>query len=601
MTICRTQNHRTTPAPRRPARLRRRAGLLLLLAGLVPALAALPARADTPAPPPILSGDDRVHPVLARSGMVASQEALATQVGRDILQRGGNAVDAAVAVGFALAVTLPRAGNLGGGGFMMIHMAESDETHALDYRETAPAGAFRDMFLDADGEADAQKSRFSGLAIGVPGTVAGLTAAHARFGSGDFTLAELIAPAIRLAREGFPVSPDLAQSLQRSVVRLASDADAARIFYKPDGGYYAVGETLVQEDLARSLERIAQDGASGFYSGPVAQAIAARVQDAGGSMTVEDLAAYETVWRAPVTGTYRGYEIASMPPPSSGGVHIVEILNMLEPFDLAEMGAGSAAAMHVMAEAMKRAYADRAQFLGDPDFVDVPVAGLTSKAYAAERMADFDPDRATPSAEIAAGAPAPYESDETTHFSVVDRHGNAVSNTYTLNFSYGVGMMAPGTGILLNNELDDFSAKPGVPNAYGLIGGEANAVAPRKRPLSSMSPTLVFRDGDLVLATGSPGGSRIITTVLQVIVNVVDHGMNIAEASTAPRMHHQWLPDEIRIEDGISPDTRALLRDKGHAVEEKSVMGSTQSVMVVPGGLAGASDPRRQGALAAGH
>ncbi|MCA1243115.1 gamma-glutamyltransferase [Stappia stellulata] len=554
-----------------------------------------------PAATPILSGDDRFHPVIARSGMVSSQEAIATGVGRDILAAGGNAVDAAVATGFALAVTLPRAGNLGGGGFMMVHMAESGETLALDYRETAPAGAFQDMFLDADGNADSKKSRFSGLAVGVPGTVAGLAAAHERFGSGTFSFAQLVAPAIALARNGFPVSDDLSQSLKRSFPRLSKDPDARAVFYKADGGFFEPGDLLRQPALAVSLEAIAETGPSGFYEGAVAEAIAARVQEAGGSMTVADLKAYRSIWREPVTGTYRGYEIASMPPPSSGGVHIVEILNMLEPHAVSDSGAGSAATLHVMAEAMKRAYADRSKFLGDPDFVDVPVKGLTSKAYALERMADFDPERAALASEIAPGGPQSYESNETTHFSVVDAAGNAVSNTYTLNFSYGVGMMATGTGILLNNELDDFSAKPGVPNAYGLIGGEANAVAPRKRPLSSMSPTLVFRDGKFVLATGSPGGSRIITTVLQIILNVVDHGMNIAEASAAPRMHHQWLPDELRVEEGFSPDTLKLLAEKGHSIALKPVMGSTQSIMAVEGGLAGAADPRRQGALAAGH
>ncbi|SDU40023.1 gamma-glutamyltransferase [Stappia sp. ES.058] len=573
----------------------------LVVAGQIGGAAAGQAQTASVTSTPILSGNDRFHPVIARSGMVSSQEAIATRVGRDILAAGGNAVDAAVATGFALAVTLPRAGNLGGGGFMMVHMAQTGETLALDYRETAPAGAFGDMFLDDAGNADSRKSRFSGLAVGVPGTVAGLAGAHERFGSGTFTFAQLVAPAIALARNGFPVSDDLSQSLKRSFPRLSKDPDAADIFYKAGGGFYEPGDRLVQAELAMSLEKIAAQGARGFYEGPVADAIAARVSGAGGSMTTEDLQAYRAIWREPVTGTYQGYEIASMPPPSSGGVHIVEILNMLEPFGLSESGAGSAATLHAMAEAMKRAYADRSKYLGDPDFVDVPVKGLTSKAYAIERMADFDPARAAPASEVAPGAPQPYESNETTHFSVVDVAGNAVSNTYTLNFSYGVGMMASGTGILLNNELDDFSAKPGVPNAYGLIGGKANAVEPRKRPLSSMSPTLVFRDGEFVLATGSPGGSRIITTVLQVILNVVDHGMNIAEASAAPRMHHQWLPDELRVEEGFSPDTLKLLAEKGHSIAVKPVMGSTQSVMAVAGGLAGAADPRRQGAQAAGY
>jgi gamma-glutamyltranspeptidase/glutathione hydrolase len=346
---------------------------------------------------------------------------------------------------------------------------------------------------------------------------------------------------------------------------------------------------------------IADKGAAGFYLGDVAEKIAAKVQEAGGSMTIADLADYKPVWRDPVTGSYRGYEIASMPPPSSGGVHIVQILNMLEAYPMADFGPNSADAIHVMAEAKRRAYADRSKYLGDPDFAEVPVKGLTDPAYAASLAETINMETATDSKDVAPGNPIPYESNETTHYSVVDKDGNAVSNTYTLNFSYGVGLTADGTGVLLNNELDDFSAKPGAPNAYGLIGGTANAVEGGKRPLSSMSPTLVFKDGDLFLVTGSPGGSRIITTTLQVILNVIDHQMNIAEATAAPRVHHQWFPDEIRIEEGLSPDTIRLLEARGHKVEVKNVMGSTQSIMKVGGLLAGASDPRRQGALTAGH
>ncbi|MBA5778541.1 gamma-glutamyltransferase [Stappia sp. F7233] len=550
---------------------------------------------------PILSDLDRFHPVIAENGMVSSQEALASQVGVDILKAGGNAIDAGVAVGLALAVTLPRAGNLGGGGFMLIHKADSGETLALDYRELAPARAFRDMFLDDKGEADSQKSRFSGLAVGVPGTVAGLYEAHRRFGGGTLNFAQVAAPAIRLARNGFPVSEDLANSLESVADSLSQDEAARAVFYKTDGSFYRPGEILRQPDLANTLERIANEGPKAFYEGPVAQAIAERVTAGGGLMSTDDLAGYQPVWRDAITGTYRGYTVASMPPPSSGGIHIVEILNMLEPHDLAASGANSAATIHVMAEAMKRAYADRSEYLGDPDFVKVPVKALTSKEYAIARMADFDPEKAANSAEIKPGDVVPYESDQTTHYSVVDKAGNVVSNTYTLNFSYGVRMMAPGTGVLLNNELDDFSAKPGVPNAYGLIGGDANAVEPRKRPLSSMSPTIVFRDGKPFLVTGSPGGSRIITTVLQIILNVVDHGMNIAEATAAARIHHQWLPDEIRVEEGISPDTVRLLESLGHKVAVKDTMGSTQSVLIAEDGLRGAADPRREGALAVGY
>ena len=585
-----------------PFRPTRRGLAVTLFAGLALVAPATAGRAEAPAPiAPILSGMDRVHPVTADHAMVASQEALATKVGVGILKRGGNAVDAAVAVGFALAVTLPRAGNLGGGGFMLIHDAAKARTIALDYRELAPAAAFRDMFLNEAGDADPAKSRFSGLAVGVPGTVAGLAHAWRHHGSGRLGLADLLAPAIALARDGFPVSNDLARSLSASQKRLQKNSDAKDIFYKADGSPYRPGEILKQPALAATLQRIAEEGEKGFYDGSVAEAIVATVAAEGGLMTRADLAGYAVKEREPVSGTYRGYRVVSMPPPSSGGIHIIEILNILEAYPLGALGSGSAATLHLMAEAMKRAYADRSRYLGDPDHVAVPQDGLTSKRYAETLRAGISTERASPAAGLGPGDPIPYESHETTHFSVVDSDGNAVSNTYTLNFSYGVGFVAAGTGVLLNNELDDFSAKPGVPNAYGLIGGAANAVAAQKRPLSSMSPTMVFRDGTLFLVTGSPGGSRIITTVLQIILNVVDHGMNIAEATLAPRMHHQWLPDEIRLEEGFSPDTIRLLEDKGHSVAIKATMGSTQSILVTPDGLSGASDPRREGALTEGY
>lgn len=573
-----------------------------LAAAVLTATSVVPASAQDAA---ILSGKARFQPVIAENGMVVSQEALATTVGVDILRAGGNAVDAAVAVGFALAVTLPRAGNLGGGGFMMVHDADTGETIAIDYREKAPAAASKDMFLNEAGEADPEKSRFSGLGVGVPGTVRGLALAHQRYGSGELSWADLLAPAIRLAREGFPVSQDLAGSLGSDWIQkhLARDPEAVRIFYGPTGGPPAVGTIMTRPDLAATLQTIADEGPDAFYLGPIAQAIVDKVNAAGGNMSLDDLAAYQATARAPVTGSYRGYTIASMPPPSSGGIHLIQILKILEGLPIAESGLNSAATIHLMAEAMKYAYADRSKHLGDPDFVDVPAAWLTSEAYAAEIRAKLDPAHATPAAEIQPGTqPAPYESPETTHFSVVDAGGNAVANTYTLNFSYGVGLVADGTGILLNNELDDFSAKPGVPNAYGLIGGAANAVGPGKRPLSSMTPTIVFKDGRVFLVTGSPGGSRIITTVLQIVVNVIDHGLDIASATAAPRVHHQWLPDEIRIEQGISPDTIRLLEEMGHTVAVKNAMGSTQSILVTPSGtLHGAADPRKAGALAAGY
>ncbi len=568
-----------------------RFGFLLLLILLLPGRVA--------AEQAILSAQDIFHPVLGTQGMVASQEATATQVGLEVLKGGGNAVDAAVAVGFALAVTLPRAGNLGGGGFMLIHMAESGETLALDYREEAPAAAGRDLFLDADGKVDNQRARFSYLSAGVPGTVAGLAAAQARFGR--LSLAEVLAPAIRLAEEGMPVSVALAEGLAARAERLKAWPETARVFFKADGSPYSAGEKLVQSDLAWSLKEIARDGAAAFYEGEIGQRIAADMKANDGLITESDLAAYDVVWREPVTGSYRGYAIASMPPPSSGGVHLVQILNLLESYPLGEMGAGSAATLHVMAEAMKLAYADRSQHLGDPDFWKVPQRGLTSKAYASRLRQRIDQDRALAATEIGPGDPVPYESNETTHFSVADRFGNVVSNTYTINFSYGSGIVAKGTGILLNNEMDDFSAKPGTPNAYGLIGGAANAIEPGKRPLSSMTPTLVFKNGKPWLVTGSPGGSRIITTVLQIVLNTVDHGMNVAAATAAPRMHHQWLPDELRIEPGFSRDTLRLLAEKGHRVVIKNAMGSTQSLLRIEDGWTGASDPRRPGSLTLGY
>ena len=551
---------------------------------------------------PIITGNERFHPVYAQSGMVASQEAQASEIGLSILRQGGNAVDAAVATGFALAVTLPRAGNLGGGGFMLVHLAEAGETIAIDYRETAPMAATRGMYLGADGKADPDLSRNSGLGTGVPGTVAGLALAHEKYGSGSFSLAELIAPAIRLAEQGIVVSDDLSMSLERARERLGRYESTRAIFYGAADGVPQPGDRLVQRDLGNTLRGIARNGPAAFYSGEIAERIAASVRAAGGVMTADDLAGYEPKLREPVRGTYRGHEIVSMSPPSSGGIHIIQILKMLEGFDLAGSGAGSARHYHLMAEAMRRAYADRAVYLGDPDHVEVPVAALLDEGYLADRAADIDPEHATPSADVSAGTLPKYESEQTTHFSVVDRFGNAVANTYTRNFSYGLGLVAEGTGVLLNNELDDFAAAPGVPNAYGLVGGEANAPAPGKRPLSSMSPTFVFKDGKLELATGTPGGSRIISMVTQIIIDMVDFGMNPAEAVAAPRMHHQWLPDVLRVEQGVSPDTVRLLEVMGHKVEQGRASGSVQSIMITPEGLlAGASDPRRPGAGTVGY
>ncbi len=566
------------------------------------AIAQVPASQAIPANQPIISDWARQQPVLAPHAMVASQEALATRIGVDILKRGGNAVDAAVAVGFALAVTLPRAGNIGGGGFMLVYSKKENKTIAIDYREVAPASATKTMFLDAKGDADPKKSRDSGLAVGVPGTVAGLALAHEKYGSGKFKLSELIGPAIALAENGIIVDEDLAESLPLARNRLAAWPSSAKIFLKPDGAALMRGDRLIQTDLAQTLSTIAAKGTKGFYEGPVAEKIVAAVNSAGGAMTVADFASYKVYEREPVRGTYRGFEIVSMPPPSSGGIHIIQILNMLESYRLNEMGAHSADTLHVMTESMKPAYADRSEYLGDPGFVQVPVKQLVSKKYAEARRAEITMDKARPAREIKPGNLAPYESDQTTHYSIIDSEGNAVANTYTLNFSYGVGMVAEGTGILLNNELDDFAAKAGVPNGYGLIGGDANAPAPGKRPLSSMSPTLVLKGGKVYLVTGSPGGSRIITTVLQVISNVIDHGMNVQEAVSAPRIHHQWLPDELRVERGLSIDTVRILESRGHKVVVTPTSGSAQTIMVTPqGSLAGAADTRQRGTLASGY
>ncbi|MCL2385118.1 MAG: gamma-glutamyltransferase, partial [Alphaproteobacteria bacterium] len=502
------------------------AGILLCVAGLVAPPLAL--RAEPPQPPPIVTQGARILPVLASHGMVVAQEAKAAKIGVDILQQGGNAVDAAVATALAMSVTLPRAGNLGGGGFMLIYLAKEKKTTVIDYREAAPQDTPRDVFLDEAGEAVPAKSRDSGLAVGVPGTVAGLTLALQKYGSGKFSLSELAAPAITLARSGIEVTDDLADSLPMAKVRLRRWLSSARIFLHPDQSIFQRGERLVQSDLAQSLEAIGHDGAKAFYEGPIAEKIVASVRAAGGRMTAEDLKSYKAIERAPLYGTYRGYEIAAVPPPSSGGVHIIELLNMLEGFPLAKLGPNSAASLHLMAEAMKLAYADRAEYLGDPDHVFIPVEGLISKAYAERLRAEISTTKARFAQDIKPLDPLPYESDQTTHFSIVDQDGNAVANTYTLNFSYGLGLVADGTGILLNNELDDFVAKSGAVNAYGLTGETANLPGPRRRPLSSMAPTMVFRDGELKLVTGSPGGSRIITIVTQIILNIIDYGMNPA-------------------------------------------------------------------------
>ncbi|MEM7671966.1 MAG: gamma-glutamyltransferase [Verrucomicrobiota bacterium] len=546
----------------------------------------------------IIAGGTIFKPVVAENGMVSTAEALATQVGLDVLKDGGNAVDAGVAVGMALAVTLPRAGNIGGGGFMIIHDAKSGETVALDFREKAPKAAFRDMFLDEEGNADPKKSRFSYLASGVPGTVRGLALAAEKWGSKDWD--ELVEPAIKLAEDGFPVYTDLASSLKTTVERKRFNKEAYQTFTRRNGKLFKAGDTLKQPDLAKSLKQIAKDP-DAFYTGDIAEKIAKNMDKNGGMITLDDLASYQPAIRKPITGDYRGYTIASMPPPSSGGVHIVQMLNILEPFPLGEWGHNTAKTVHHIVETMRLAYADRSKHLGDSDFVDVPIEGLTSVAYADDLRSKINPLKATRSTEIGPGAPQGYESDETTHFSVIDKEGNAISCTYTLNFSYGSGIMIPGTGILMNNEMDDFSAKPGVPNAYGLIGGEFNAVEPGKRMLSSMSPSIVLKDSEVFLATGSPGGSRIITATMQVIMNVIDHQMNPAEADSAVRFHHQWYPDMLWVERGFPGDSARILGEMGHKVETRTTIGATQTILRSDGVLYGSSDPRRSSGAVMGY
>ena len=553
------------------------------------------------------------HPVRASGGMVASDQRLASEVGADILRQGGNAVDAAVAVGFALAVVLPYAGNLGGGGFMLIRDAKTGSVNALDFRETAPAAARRDMFLDQQGQVIPGKSTITPYSVAVPGTVAGLISASQQFGT--LPLEKILAPAIRLAEDGFIVSAVLAQQFALQRKHLERWPSTREVFFKrkPDVPEclvqdcpisslvtYAAGERLLQPDLAKTLRLIARLGVDGFYKGIVAQHIVDTLSASTRPMSLEDLATYRIAMREPARGNYRGYDIYSMPAPSSGGVHLIQMLNILERYPLAEFGAGSAQTIHLIAESARLAYADRSEYLGDPDFTKVPQRGLTAKAYADTLAKRINLERATPSNEVRPGPARDFESDQTTHFSVMDALGNVVSCTYTLNLNFGSGIVARGTGVLLNNEMDDFSAKPGAPNAFGLLGGSANAIEPGKRPLSSMTPVIVLKEGKPWLATGTPGGARIITTVLQTVLNTIDFKMNIAEALSMPRVHHQWMPDYLRIEKGLSPDTIRLLRDKGHELRVMPTMGRVQTVQQQQGFLFGATDPRNPDGAAIG-
>ncbi len=539
------------------------------------------------------------YPARARNGMVASAHPAATAAGVEAMRRGGNAVDAAVATALVAGVVEPYSAGIGGGGFMLVRDGRSGAIAVIDYRETAPAAASRDMYLDAAGEVIASASDVGHRAVAVPGTVAGLHEAHRRFGRLKWKA--VVAPAIRAAEKGFAVDEKYRALATQELARLRSNPEAARIFLAPAGGVPELGAVIRQPDLARTLRRIAAKGPTGFQEGPVAAAIAADMARSGGLVTLADLQNYRPRTTTPITSSFREYEIVTMPPPSSGGVHLAQMLNVIEHDPIQEWGWNSSRTIHLLAETMRRAYADRAEFLGDPAFVRVPVAGLTSDAYAQSLRRGIDAARASSSSTIRHGDPLPFESDHTTHLCTIDRDGYAVSLTQTINYTFGSGVVAPGTGVLLNNEMDDFSAKPGVPNLYGLVGGEANAIAPGKIPLSSMTPTIVLRDGRPVLVVGSPGGARIITTVLNVVLNNLVFGMDPQEAVDAPRIHHQWLPDELRVEPrGISADTRAALEALGHRVSEQPEFGNAMAIGVdgASGEFLGAADSRGVGSAA---
>ncbi|MDB6168448.1 MAG: ggt [Verrucomicrobia bacterium] len=552
--------------------------------------------------------------VEAEHGMVTSVHELASAAGVEILRKGGNAVDAAVATGLTLAVVYPFAGNIGGGGFMVIHLADGRDT-VIDYRETAPAAATRDMYVGPDGKvlAGNGSSTLGWRASGIPGSVAGFALAQKKYGSGKVTWSDVVEPARRLAAEGQALSQSNAALFRKWQNVLGADPESKKVFLH-GGAQWPADERWVQTDLGQTLARLQQQGPREFYEGETARRIADAMSRHGGNITLADLKSYQPAERTPLRGKYRGYEIVTMPPPSSGGIALLQMLAMVEPFDLRALGHNSAAEYHLLAEAMTRAFRDRAEYLGDPDFVKVPVARLLDPAYSRSRMASFDPDRATPASAVEPGlgkfaVSSPREKIETTQFSVVDSAGNAVSNTYTLNGAFGSGVTIPGTGILMNNEMDDFTSLVGAPNMFGLIQGEANAIVPGKRPLSSMTPTLVFKDGQVVLVTGSPGGPTIISTVFQVIINVVDFGLPVMQAVEAPRIHHQWMPDVLTYErDAMSPDTAALLRKMGHVLTEREsyeggYQGDAETIAVdqKTGLRLGAADPRKGDSKAAGY
>jgi gamma-glutamyltranspeptidase/glutathione hydrolase len=539
------------------------------------------------------------RPVKALNGMVVSSDSLATQVGVEILKKGGNAVDAAVAVGFALAVTYPQAGNIGGGGFMVIRMANG-ETVTIDFREKAPMKASENMFLDENGNFVPEKSQVGHLSVGVPGSVAGLLLALEKYGT--MSRREVLEPAIELAEKGFIVNEGLANAFKNAFEHFKKFPSTMRYFSK-NGQPYSAGDRLVQKDLAKVLKLIRDKGRDGFYKGKVADLIVEEMKRGGGLITYEDLENYQPVLRKPVVGNYRGYEIISMGPPSSGGVCLIELLNILENFDLKKYGFGSSYTIHYLVEAMKRVYADRAEYLGDPDFVQIPLDKLLSKEYAKELASEIDTFYATPSSRIIRSVSPTSEGVHTTHYSVVDRWGNVVAVTTTINSYFGSMVVVDGAGFFLNNEMDDFSAKPGAPNQFGLLGSKANSIQPGKRMLSSMTPTIVLKNGKPFLVLGSPGGSTIITSVLQVILNVVDFGMNIQEVVDSPRIHHQWYPDQIFFERrGLPRDVIENLERRGHKlVERVGYQGEVQAILIDENGVKyGAVDPRGYG-LAMGY
>lgn len=538
------------------------------------------------------------HPVVGRKGMVASQNEVATRVGVEVLKQGGNAIDASVAVGLALAVTLPRAGNIGGGGFMLVHLAEEQRTVAIDFRETAPALADPDMFFGADGEVDNGEYRSTHKSSAIPGTIAGLAHILQKYGTMDW--ADLVEPALILAREGFPVTEDLANNLRVSKAKLTGNPLTASIFYKAGAQEYQVGEMFRQPQLAWTLDQLKTYGPETFYQGEIAKRLVSGMESHNGLITMEDLKNYTVIEREPVRGTFRDFDIAAMSAPSSGGMAIVQMLNILENFPIRELGYGSADAMHIMTESMKLAYADRSKYLGDPDYLDLPVEELTSKLYAKHLAEGISMENARSSDDILPGDLAPYESPETTNYSILDEQGNAVVNTYTLMASYGSGVVVEGLGFLMNNNMGNFTLRPDIPDPFGLMGSADNQIMPGRRPVSSMTPLIVLRDGVPFLLTGSPGGSRIITTNFQLLVNVLEHGMNIADATAAPRMHHQWYPDRLQVESGFSPDALRILEERGHSLSPSAGMGSLQTVLFDGELYYGYSDPRRPGAMSLG-